>query len=150
MNRTAWLQNRRMQKFRDVLSRRERGRLSMMEAGELLGMRAACNLIASSHRVRARHTPYQRRRSACEWRCVLDENFSQRIRCANSTRQALPQCTSECSDELASPHARPPWLRTADPTRSEVHLLRPRSFRAAACRSVPFSAVSGCNNAPSR
>ena len=27
-----------MQKFRDVLSRREAGKLSMMEAGELLGM----------------------------------------------------------------------------------------------------------------
>jgi hypothetical protein len=30
MNRTAWLQDRRMQKFRDVLSR--------WEAGELLGV----------------------------------------------------------------------------------------------------------------
>lgn len=38
MNRTAWLQDRRMQKFRDVLSRWESGWLSMMEAGELLGM----------------------------------------------------------------------------------------------------------------
>ena len=38
MNRTTWLQDRRMQKFRDVLSRWERGELSMMEAGELLGM----------------------------------------------------------------------------------------------------------------
>jgi transposase len=38
MNRTTWLQDRRMQKFRDVLSRWERGTLSMMEAGELLGM----------------------------------------------------------------------------------------------------------------
>jgi len=38
MNRTAWLQDRRMQKFRDVLSRREQGELSMMEAGEQLGM----------------------------------------------------------------------------------------------------------------
>ena len=38
MNRTAWLQDRRMQKFRDVLSRWERGDLSMLEAGELLGM----------------------------------------------------------------------------------------------------------------
>ena len=38
MNRTAWLQDRRMQKFRDVLSRWEAGELSMMEAGELLGM----------------------------------------------------------------------------------------------------------------
>src|ERR1700686_666302 len=38
MNRAAWLQDRRMQKFRDVLSRWERGELSMMEAGELLGM----------------------------------------------------------------------------------------------------------------
>ena len=38
MNRTAWLQDRRMQKFRDVLSRWERGELSMMEAGELLGV----------------------------------------------------------------------------------------------------------------
>jgi transposase len=38
MNRTAWLQDRRMQKFRDVLGRWESGQLSMMEAGELLGM----------------------------------------------------------------------------------------------------------------
>lgn len=38
MNRTAWLQDRRMQKFRDVLSRWELGDLSMLEAGELLGM----------------------------------------------------------------------------------------------------------------
>jgi hypothetical protein len=38
MNRTTWLQDRRMQKFRDVLSRWESGHLSMMEAGELLGM----------------------------------------------------------------------------------------------------------------
>ena len=38
MNRTTWLQDRRMQKFRDVLSRWERGNLSMMEAGEVLGM----------------------------------------------------------------------------------------------------------------
>jgi hypothetical protein len=38
MNRAAWLQDRRMQKFRDVLSRWELGELSMMEAGELLGM----------------------------------------------------------------------------------------------------------------
>ncbi len=38
MNRAAWLQDRRMQKFRDVLSRWEQGQLSMMEAGELLGM----------------------------------------------------------------------------------------------------------------
>jgi transposase len=38
MNRTTWLQDRRMQKFRDVLSRWERRELSMMEAAELLGM----------------------------------------------------------------------------------------------------------------
>lgn len=38
MNRTAWLQDRRMQKFRDVLSRWELGELSMLEAGEVLGM----------------------------------------------------------------------------------------------------------------
>ena len=38
MNRATWLQDRRMQKFRDVLSRWERGSLSMMEAGELLGI----------------------------------------------------------------------------------------------------------------
>jgi transposase len=38
MNRTTWLQDRRMQKFRDVLSRWESGGLSMLEAGELLGM----------------------------------------------------------------------------------------------------------------
>jgi transposase len=38
MNRTTWLQDRRMQKFRDVLSRWERRELSMLEAGELLGV----------------------------------------------------------------------------------------------------------------
>jgi transposase len=38
MNRATWLQDRRMVKFRDVLSRWERRELSMMEAGELLGM----------------------------------------------------------------------------------------------------------------
>src|SRR5260221_4881656 len=38
MNRATWLQGRRMLKFRDVLSRWERRELSMMEAGELLGM----------------------------------------------------------------------------------------------------------------
>jgi hypothetical protein len=38
MNRTTWLQDRRMLKFRDVLSRWERRELSVMEAGELLGM----------------------------------------------------------------------------------------------------------------
>lgn len=37
MNRTAWRQDRRMQKFRDVLSRWERRELSALEAGELLG-----------------------------------------------------------------------------------------------------------------
>jgi transposase len=38
MNRTTWLQDRRMQKFGDVLSRFKARRLSAMEAGELLGM----------------------------------------------------------------------------------------------------------------
>ena len=38
MNRATWLEGRRMLKFRDVLSRWERRELSMMEAGELLGM----------------------------------------------------------------------------------------------------------------
>jgi transposase len=38
MNRATWLQDRRMQKFRDVLSRWERRELSMMEAAEVLGM----------------------------------------------------------------------------------------------------------------
>jgi transposase len=37
MNRTTWLQERRMQKFRDVLSRWECRELSALEAGELLG-----------------------------------------------------------------------------------------------------------------
>ena len=40
MNRTAWLQDRRMQKFRDVLSRWERKELSAMEAAEILGVSA--------------------------------------------------------------------------------------------------------------
>jgi hypothetical protein len=34
MDRTTWLKDRRMQKFRDVLSRWKRGSLSMLEAGE--------------------------------------------------------------------------------------------------------------------
>ena len=38
MKWATWLQGRRMQKFRDVLSRWEAGELSMMDAGELLGM----------------------------------------------------------------------------------------------------------------
>ena len=38
MNRATWLQRRRMLRFRDVLNRWERRELSMMEAGELLGM----------------------------------------------------------------------------------------------------------------
>jgi transposase len=38
MNRTAWLQDRRMQKFVDVLGRWERSELSALEAGEILGM----------------------------------------------------------------------------------------------------------------
>ena len=38
MNRTTWLQDRRMQKFRDVLSRWERKELSAMEAAEILGV----------------------------------------------------------------------------------------------------------------
>jgi transposase len=37
MNRTAWLQDRRMEKFRGVLSRWERKELSAQEAGEILG-----------------------------------------------------------------------------------------------------------------
>lgn len=38
MNRAAWLQDRRMQKFVDILGRWEAGSLSMLEAGELLGV----------------------------------------------------------------------------------------------------------------
>src|ERR1700680_3650253 len=38
MKQAAWLQERRMQKFRDVLSRWEAGGLSLMDAGELLGI----------------------------------------------------------------------------------------------------------------
>ncbi|HEX3945441.1 MAG TPA: hypothetical protein VHW69_15285 [Rhizomicrobium sp.] len=38
MNRAMWLQDRRMQKFFDVSSRWEAGQLSMLEAGEVLGM----------------------------------------------------------------------------------------------------------------
>jgi hypothetical protein len=37
MNRATWLQDRRMRKFRDVLSRWERRELSALEAGEILG-----------------------------------------------------------------------------------------------------------------
>src|ERR1700746_1775408 len=37
MNRTTWLQDRRMQKVRDVLRRWERKQLSALEAGEILG-----------------------------------------------------------------------------------------------------------------
>jgi transposase len=38
MKQAAWLQERGMQKFRDVLSRWEAGGLSLMDAGELLGI----------------------------------------------------------------------------------------------------------------
>ncbi len=38
MNRTAWLQERRMEKFCDVLGRYEAKRLSALDAAELLGM----------------------------------------------------------------------------------------------------------------
>src|SRR5438105_1093711 len=38
MNRTTWLQDRRMQKFRDVLSRWEHKQLSVLEAAEILGV----------------------------------------------------------------------------------------------------------------
>ena len=38
MNQATWLQDRRMQKFRDVLSRWEHRELSAMEAGEILGV----------------------------------------------------------------------------------------------------------------
>ena len=38
MNRAGWLRDRRMKKFRDVLSRWERKELSGLEAGELLGV----------------------------------------------------------------------------------------------------------------
>src|SRR5713101_8214825 len=38
MARAQWLQDRRMQKFRDVLSRWERRELSAMDAGEILGV----------------------------------------------------------------------------------------------------------------
>jgi len=37
MARAQWLQDRRMQMFRDVLSRWERRELSAMDAGEILG-----------------------------------------------------------------------------------------------------------------
>lgn len=37
MNRTGWRQERRIEKFLDLLSRWERRDLSMMEAGEVLG-----------------------------------------------------------------------------------------------------------------
>ena len=38
MNQTTWLQERRMEKFQDVLDRFEEKRLSAMGAAELLGM----------------------------------------------------------------------------------------------------------------
>ena len=38
MNRTAWLQERRMEKFQDVLGRFAARRLSARDAAELLGM----------------------------------------------------------------------------------------------------------------
>ena len=37
MSRAKWCEDRRMQKFRDVLGRWEAGSLSQLEAGELLG-----------------------------------------------------------------------------------------------------------------
>ncbi len=38
MNRTAWKQERRMNKFADILSRVEDKRLSNLDAAEILGM----------------------------------------------------------------------------------------------------------------
>ena len=37
MNRTTWLQERRMQRFRDVLSRWEKRELSALDASQILG-----------------------------------------------------------------------------------------------------------------
>jgi hypothetical protein len=45
MNWPTWLQDRRMQKFVDVFSRWEAGELSMMKAGELLGMLVTGELV---------------------------------------------------------------------------------------------------------
>jgi hypothetical protein len=41
MTRATWLQDRRMRKFRDVLSRWERKELSALEAGEISGVLGA-------------------------------------------------------------------------------------------------------------
>jgi hypothetical protein len=49
MKRAKWLQDRRMQKFQDVLSRWEAGALSMMEAGV-----QACSAGAELRPVEAR------------------------------------------------------------------------------------------------
>ena len=45
MNRTAWLQDRRMKKFRDVLNRWERNELSAQAAGEILGFRSGSSAV---------------------------------------------------------------------------------------------------------
>ena len=66
MNRAAWLQDRRMQKFLDVLSRWEAGELSMMEAGE---HRAPASQVTISLGDHERATAYQRsdNRAAHAW-----------------------------------------------------------------------------------
>jgi hypothetical protein len=50
MNRAAWLQDRRMQKFRDILSRWEAGQLSMLEAGETGDVGTAIPALSGSLR----------------------------------------------------------------------------------------------------
>ncbi len=53
MSRTAWLQERRMLKFRDVLSRWEASQLSALEASELLGGNVGATVPALSGSLRA-------------------------------------------------------------------------------------------------
>jgi hypothetical protein len=51
MNRAAWLQDRRMRKFRDVLSRWEVGGLSMLEAGGACHIQPLARRVEQSYRV---------------------------------------------------------------------------------------------------
>jgi hypothetical protein len=49
MSRALWRQDRRMQKFRDVLSRWERRELSQLEASELLGYSECREPVPMNH-----------------------------------------------------------------------------------------------------
>jgi hypothetical protein len=73
MSRTTWLQDRKMQKFRDVLSRWERKELSAMEAGEVWGARSGSFGAIDSAMKRAGSNAWSisgwagPRRNGCRW-----------------------------------------------------------------------------------